>query len=515
VKRRWSASLWRSRPEDTRTPAQVTTLDTSVSIQDRVLSGAKWAAFANAGTQILQFGVGLVLARVLMPADFGLIASVYVISGFAVLLFEFGLGAALIQLEEPSQRDLSTVFWVNALSGIAFAVTLSACSPFIAAFYGQPELVTLTPLVALSFTLSVGVVHSAILARQLRMRLSAALELAATALGCLTSVVAALAGAGPYSLAYGSLVASGATSLLFITFVKWVPTSFISLTSLRRLWRFSAGMLGFNVVNYWGRNADNLLVGKLLGPRELGLYNRAYNLMLLPIYQINGALGRVIFPTFAAIQNDRARIRRAYLRVIESVNALTMPILFGLMATAPGLVPLLWGENWVDVVVPLQLLCIAGLPQCLLNSVGWIFQSLGRTGTQLAVSVTATTFGIVAIAFGLHWGLTGVACAVVARYWLELPLSLGMAVRAIDLSIRRVITAISPLFLLSLTMGLLVWAMPLLPALTRTSPVVVLMQVGVGVTLYVFGLRLVQPALWRAAKSTLTRRDRVTPKEVP
>jgi O-antigen/teichoic acid export membrane protein len=484
------------------------TLDTSGAIGEQVVSGAKWSTVSKLTVQGLQFLVGLLLARLLLPEQFGLVASVYVITQFSQLLFELGLGASLIQLKNPTERDMSTVFWVNVISGVVFAAVLSAAAPLIAAFYGEPLLTSLTPVVALAFTVSIGVVHNAILARRLRFRTSAGIEIAAAVGGHTTTVVCALAGLGAFSLAFGGLATSLLGSVLVIAVVRWRPRHFISRASVRRLWRFSGGMLGFNVVNYWGRNADNLLVGRFLGAGPLGLYSRAYNLMLLPINQVTQSLGRVMFPALAALQGDLARTRRAYLRTVRLTNVLTVPILVGLLAVAEGAVPLLWGPNWAGTVPLLQVLCIAGLPQCLSASVGWIYQSQGRTTRMFVLGVVGTVVGVAGIVIGLHWGAIGVAWGVAARYWLMMPVGLHVAGRLIDLKARVVLGRAAPILALSLVMGAVVWGVPRLVGLSPEHVGTVAGQVVVGGLIYLVGIRVALPAAWEDMMSVVRRRSR-------
>ncbi|NAZ85192.1 MOP flippase family protein [Kineococcus indalonis] len=470
--------------------------DAQGSMTGKVVRGAGWSGAARMATQGLQFLVGLVLARLLLPEDFGLLASVYVITGFAVMFFEMGLGAALVHLPRPTERDMSTVFWVNALGGVVFAALVAAAAPLIADFYGQPQLRGIAPLVALSFTLAVGVVHNALLQRRLQFRTAATIEVSSALLGHATTLVAALLGAGALALAYGPLVASGSASVMSWCAVRWWPRHFVSADSFRRLWGFSSGMLGSNVVTYWGRNADNLLIGRFLGATPLGLYNRAYNLMLLPVTQLNGALQRVMFPALAAMQSDHARVRRAYLRAVGLVGALTIPFLVGIAAVADGLVPLLWGPNWEATVPLLQVLCIAGVPQCVGTTMGWIFQSQGRTRTMFLVQSASAGVGVVAMVVGLNWGITGVAWAVLVHAWVMGPVSLRIAGGVIGLGLPALLRQAWRSTAVAFLMGVLVWSLPLLLGVDRGSPWVLLVQVLAGVAVYVAGLRLVSPELF-------------------
>lgn len=487
----------------------VETVDTSGSIKNDVISGAKWASVSKLTTQGMQFLVGLVLARLLAPEDFGLLASIYVITAFAQLFFEMGLGAALVQRTAPSERDKATVFWINALSGLIYAGIMWAIAPLVAEFFDAPRLVALMPVVALTFTLSLGVVHGSLLQRQLRFRTLAVVELSSAAAGHLTTLIAALLGVGALALALGPLVTAGLMSILLFCIVKWRPRHFVNRASFRELWRFSGGLLGFNVVNYWGRNADNLLIGRFLGAAPLGFYNRAYNLMLLPVTQITGALGRVMFPALAAIKHDHARVRSAYLRTLGMINFLTIPALVGLAAVSDGLVPLLWGEQWVDVVPVLQVLCIAGVPQCVVTTVGWLYQSQGRTSLMFLMGVIGSVAGVIAMAVGLQWGVEGVAWAVLLKSWVMAPIALAVSGRIVSLKLSVTLKNAAPTFLVSAVMGVAAWGLPALLSMDRSAPVTLAAQVVVGIVIFAVGSVTLERPRLREVQGLVARRRSV------
>lgn len=464
-------------------------------IGSTVITGAKWSSATQVLGQVAQFGVGLVLARLLVPEEFGLVASVYVLTGFAVIFFETGLGAALIHERQVSERDLSTVFWVNIFSGVVFAALLTACATPIADFYDQPELRYIAPLVGLSFTLAFGRTHGVILQRQLRFKTVAKIGLFAALVGHSATLVGALLGAGAYALVLGPLITAAMTSTANILAARWRPRHFIAFESIRRLWPFAGPLIAFNAVDYWGKNADALFIGRLVGAAPLGLYNRAYNLMLLPINQISVSLGRVMFPALSALNDDPARMRAGYLRALRVINAIAIPALLGLAVVAPGLVPLLWGDNWGGAVPLLQILCLAGLPQCLSASVTWLYQATGRTRTMLWVTLLGSTLGVALMVGGLHWGAVGIATAVALRYWVEAPFALHIAGKSIGLQARTALLQAAPSLVAGVAMATAVWFLPDALQKDRTDSLIVVLQVALGAALYPLALLLLSRRL--------------------
>lgn len=473
----------------------------SGSMSGRIATGASWSAVATLGGQVIQFGASLVLARLLSPGDYGTMASVYVITGFAILFFELGLSSAVIALRDPTERDLSTAFWINALGGVVFTALLAAAGPLVATLFDNDVLRLLTPVVGLTFLFGLGSVHNALLQRQLRFKTIAVISVASSVLGLATTVTLAALGVGVYSLAIGPIVTSAAASVMSWSLVPWRPTSFISGAAFRRLWRFSGGQLGFNVVNYWGRNADNFIIARWVGAASLGFYNKAYSLMLLPVQQVSGVLGRVMFPALAAMKDDHERVAAGYRRALRVINVITVPVLVGMAATAPGLVPLLWGDQWLGAVSFLIILSLAGVPQCLVTSVGWLYQSQNRTARMFRMGLITSGLGIVLMIVGL-WvdGARGVAWAIFIREWAFVGPQLHYAGSLVDLRARRVIRDGAPVVLVSAAMFVFVWSAPSVLGMDRAGVAAVVVQVLVGVTVYVLGVRLF---VWETARDLL------------
>ena len=250
--------------------------------------------------------------------------------------------------------------------------------------------------------------------------------------------------------------------------------------------------MGFNIVNYWMRNADNLLIAKFVGASALGYYNRAYNLMLLPVQQISQVLGRVMFPALSSMGDDHARVRTAYIRALLVINVLAVPVLVTMAATAPALVPFLWGSQWEKTVPLLQILAIAGVPQCMAVSGGWLYQSQGRTDLMFRMGLWTSAVGVATMAYGLKWGATGVAVAVLARSWILTPITLRVPCRLVGLPLRRLLRANLPTLAAAAFAGGAAWSAPLAVGLARTSPAALGVQLVVAGVLYVGAVWLIQ-----------------------
>lgn len=380
------------------------------SLAGRAVSGVLWSAGSRLGQQLVQFGVSVVLARLLVPRDFGLVAEVIVFTSFAWVLVDFGFSAALIQREELEERHVSSAFWLNVAVGLALTAAAIGASPGVAAFYHEPRLRNLTIALAFSFALgSLGIVQGTLLERALNFRRLAVITITATVLAGAAGIAAAVSGLGAWSIVLEGLIATGLRSAILWGASSWRPRLKVDSKAVRELWGFSANLAAFNSVNFWARNADNLLIGRFVSPASLGVYSRAYSLMLIPLNQVTSTISVAMYPALARLQGDRERLREAYLRLVGMVAFVSFPLATGLFVAARPFVLTLFGERWIGVVRILQILCVPLLVQSVGSTVGLIYQTCGRTDWLFRWGVAATATVVVAFAIGVHWGIDGVA----------------------------------------------------------------------------------------------------------
>lgn len=393
--------------------------------------GAGWAVGLRLASQGIQFALGIVLARVLAPADFGLAASIYAITGLAVILLDFGIATAVIRWENPSDRDLSTLFWLNIINGLLFEGLVVLASPAIAAFYDQPVLVVLAPIAGLSFVLSFGAVHQALLSRALRFRTVSVIAALGSVVGSVTTLVLAVAGTGPFALAVGPAVGSLVGSVCTVAMSRWRPSVVIDRSTLRSVWSFSRGVVGAQAVENALQNADSVLLGRTWGPSVVGLYNRGFTLMLIPVNQVTGALGTVIFPTLARLRNEPGRLLAAYERSAHTIFSVVGLAVTLLGVCAHDVILVLYGERWAGSVGPLQWLCLAGAARVTTLSSAWLLQVVGRTGVMFRLALIEAVLTITGIGIAVQFGATAVAAAVAVAAVIYLPLNLSITYRAL------------------------------------------------------------------------------------
>lgn len=432
-------------------------------LRGQMLTGLKWNGAAHLARQTLQFAISVVVARALSPHEFGLMGMVVVFSGLAGLFVGLGMGTALVQRPELEDRHLSTIFWVNIACGAALTAGFAAASPGIARFYGEPLLRLLALAAGFEFLIgSFSIVQRNMLIRAMDFRGLFIIETTAVVCAGAAAAGGAAAGWGVWSLVAQSLVFTAVSAIMLWRLSAWRPAWRVDGAALRELWGFSSNLMGFHVLNFSDRNLGNLLIGKFIAPSALGVYARAYGLMLLPLEQVSDVLTRVMFPALSVLQRDLASVKRVYLRAMRSIALISFPLMLGLMVVAEPLILTVYGEKWRGVVPLIRILCLTGLAQSLGTTVGWIYNSQGRTDLQLRWGLCAFIVRTLSFVGGLHWGILGVTVAYVAGDYLLLYPSWAIPGRLIGLSVGEIAGNVAKTFICAAAMAAGVWLLGLL-----------------------------------------------------
>ncbi|MBE0596617.1 MAG: MOP flippase family protein, partial [Desulfuromonadales bacterium] len=454
-------------------------------IRLQAVSGLKWSSFSQFGRQGMQLVTTIILARLLDPADFGLMGMATVVTGFILLFRDMGTASAVIQRRQSSPALLSGLFWFNVAFGLLAAALLYLLAPLLASFYHEARVTPLLRLLALSFVISgLGTLHQALLERGLEFARLARIEVAATLAGAAVGIGAALSGQGVWSLVYQTLTLTAVTTALLWFFSGWRPGLALGLHEVRQVMSYSLNLTGFNVFNYFARNADYLLIGRYLGATELGYYTLAYRLMLYPLQNISAVVARVMFPVYVRMQDDNARFSRTYLRVAAAVALVTFPLMLGLLALAEPFVLAVFGPSWQPVVLLLQILAPLGIAQAIVPLVGSIYQAKGRTDWMFRWGVVASALFVISFLIGIRWGVIGVALAyAVAFLALSYPAQ-AIPFRLIGLRVRELMAVLWRPFAISVLMAATVFGFTAsIPAGTG-SLLTLCLAVLIGITLY-------------------------------
>jgi O-antigen/teichoic acid export membrane protein len=447
--------------------------------------GGLWLAASSWGAQAAQFAVSLVMARLLLPSQFGETTLVYAIAGFGVIFTDLGLSAAIIHARRVTRELLDTAFWLNAVSGFVLTALLCAAAFPLASLYGNKKLAGLFIVLSFDFALDLGSIHLSLLERTFHFRRVAFIETPAAIAGFISMPLFVLAGFGVYSIVLSPLVATVITTVALWVWVPYRPKRHFSVAAMGQIWRFSRGLVGSNTLSYWSRNLDNVMLGFYVSDASLGEYNRAYNLMMIPITQVTTVLMRGLYPALARLQDDPQRMGRVWVRSVATAGgAFLLPLTLTFAATAPALVHVLYGQNWSGMVRPLEILCLAAVPQMIGASTGAPYRAANKTALGFYISLWNTAVTVVAIVVGVHWGTVGVATALFIKSFINVWTAVLPLTRFLRLRTTR--DVVVPLFT-SWAPGLLIGGGELALRLVWTAPppeVILAGQLAVGLGLY-------------------------------
>ena len=413
------------------------------SLGQSAVKGAFVTSLAQVAKVAVQFGSVIVLSRLLSPADFGLLAMVAPFYGLALIFQDLGLGHATVQSAQITPVQNNALFWLNIAASLCLAVPLIFGAPMVGWFYGDERVVALTRGFAVVIVMgALGAQQSALLNRSMRFRFLAALDMTAVLAGFLGAVLLAVV-----FHTYWALFAAYALSTSVSVMGAWIGSGFVPglprwESSARQMVRLGAGITSFNLFTFIARNLDNVLIGRVWGDAALGLYDRAYKLLLFPLLQITAPLGRVMLPTLARLRTDGERYRSAYLRTVNQLMLVTQPgIIFGI-ATADIFVPILLGEGWRMAAPIFQWMSLAALLQPISATTNWLFISQGKSKDFAWYGAFNAAMSTVAFCAGLPWGPIGVAAAYsISQVLLRSPVMWWMATRTGPVRLRDLCNA--------------------------------------------------------------------------
>ncbi|WP_084801428.1 lipopolysaccharide biosynthesis protein [Bradyrhizobium sp. Ec3.3] len=370
------------------------------------------------------FLLTIVSTRNLAASDFGLLAMSATAATFVGLFKDLGVGQAIVQRPEIAKGQIDALFWLSVLASAASALVLALSAYPIALLYDDPRLQRLTIAIAgLSFIAGLPTVPAALLARDSQFKALAILDVVATTASVVAGLVAVIMLRDYWALYLSTLVLT-----LFSTVGIWACSgyrpSYPHLDSeARHMARFGLHVSGFNLVNYFSRNADNILIGKFRGSAELGLYDRAYKLLLFPIIQLHNPIGQVIVPLLSRLRSDKEKYLSTYDDTLSMVMLVCHPgIIFAIQLSEP-LFRFVLGEQWVGAAPIFSWLGFAGLIQVATATAAWLFLSQGRSQEYFRLGIWTALINVMSFLIGLPWGALGIAIAyTLVNYAIVLPL---------------------------------------------------------------------------------------------
>lgn len=405
-----------------------------MTLDQKTICGVKWSSisqFIRIGAQTV---TSIILARLLLPEDFGLLGMALVFTGLVAIFNDMGMGSAIVQKQDLNQKNLSSIFWFNLLIGILAILITILAAPLIAHFYGQNSLTMVISVMSVSFLFtSLSMVQNSLLLKELNFKKLTLFEIISTISASILGLSLAYLGYGVWSLVWQNISMTFIYAALIWVTEHWMPELYFNWEDIKPIVGFSSNLSGFNLLNYFARNADYLLIGKFLGATALGYYTLAYTIMLFPLSNISSVLSKVMFPALSQIQHDNCKFKLFYLKSTKYITFASFPLMLGLFAVADEFILFLFGTKWVPVIFIIKVLSIVGLIQSIVTTIGSIYLSKGRTDWMFRWGIFSSIIVISAIFIGLQWGINGVAiCYAIATLVLIYP-NFAIPFRLIDL----------------------------------------------------------------------------------
>jgi O-antigen/teichoic acid export membrane protein len=406
-----------------------------MSLKQKAIQGVIWSAIQNWGSQLGSLVVFFVLARLLPPDTFGILAIANLLIAFLQVFIQRGVTESLIQRSSLDPAHLNTAFWMNSVLSLVLMVLTFGSTPIVAAMFNQPLVTAILPVLAIILPLSaLSQVQQAVLERQLNFKAIALRQLLATVVSGMVGVGFALLGYGIWSLVAQQVVQELVGAIVLWRVSSWRPQVSVSRSHGIELCQFGIHLLGFNFVNFWNSRADDLLIGYFLGAEALGYYSIAYRILGILQQLLVQTSKQVALPTFSRLQHDLEQFRRAFYKATQLTSVIAFPIFLSVAVLAPELVVMLFGRQWLPSIPVLQVLSFAGLFQSISFFKSAVFVAMGRPAWSFRLSCLSVVLNVVGFAIALRWGIVAVAAAFVIRGYLVFPVGQWAVSRLIHTS---------------------------------------------------------------------------------
>jgi O-antigen/teichoic acid export membrane protein len=459
-----------------------------MSLKSKAVTGMKWTGLSTVVVSVLQFLKISVLGRLLGPEAFGLMGMAMVVIGLAQAFGDMGISNAIICRQDATKKQLSSLYWLNFIAGFIVFVILMLSIPFIVNFYNEPRLEILIRWTALMFLIMpAGQQFQLLMQKSLQFDKITKITIAGAFSEIIIALSFALTGFGVLSIVWGYLAGTFCRSLLFMLagWREWKPMFVFDTSDLKGYLSFGLYQMGERLTNFFGSNIDYIIIGKFLGAVPLGYYTIAYQLVVIPQTKINPIINNVMFPVFSQIQNDNDRIKRGYLKVINMVSFLGFPLLVGLGVTAPLLVNVVWGQEWLTSIGLIQILVIMGMLRAIGNPIGSVLLAKGRADIGFYLNITVAIIKTGLFLYLVKFGVPAIAAGHAITSLILIPVGLQILKKLLGMKPNIYFSALRTPLLTSLLMGVSVWLFGILAGRFIDEKVIILTgQIIVGIVTY-------------------------------
>lgn len=425
-----------------------------MSLKQAALSGMFWTYLQQFGSQLISFVVQLVLARLLLPSDFGVIALFSVFLAIGNVLINSGLTNSLIRTKEIDDTDLSTVFFFNLFVSVIVYVMLFFTSPLIAGFFNMPILKDIIRVYALSLPVSAfSAIQQTIFTKNLDFKTQLKIQIPSLIISGITGIVLALTGFGVWSLVYMAIVQALISTVQFWLYSKWRPKRIFDKNKFKYHFNFGYKLALSGLLDTVFQNIYTLVIGKIYNPTQLGFYNRANTMQMLPVSSLSGPLNTVTFPLFARIQDDNEQLRNVYRRIMKMVIFIVAPVLTFIAVLGEPLFRFLLTEKWLPAVPYFQILCITGVLYPIHAYNLNILQVKGRSDLFLRLEIIKKFLTVLLIVISIRFGILGLIWGKVATSVIALFINCHYSGKFLNYGVWKQFGDLLPGVLLSVLVG--------------------------------------------------------------
>lgn len=480
------------------------------SLKARAISAMFYSFGGFIVGSVIQFVITVILARLLLPEDYGLLGMIVIFTSISQMFIDSGMTAALIREKSPSEEDFSTVFYYNLGLAILLYFVLFISANAISGFFNEPQLVGIIRVVGINLIIgSFGLIQRTILVRKLDFKSQTKIEVLAGLIAGIIAILMAFLGFGVWSLVVQLLSRQMIISTFFVLHNKWKPLLVFNLSSFRRLFGFGWKMLITGLLATLYRNVYNVIIGRVYSSSELGYYTKSFQLRDLAAQSITTSVEKVSYPLLSQLQEERNSLKNGFVKIMKLSSFLTFPLMMGLTVIANPLIQVLFGERWIPMVPYFQILCLAGLtfPHRAINLN--ILKVVGRSDLFLRLDILKIIVGLISIGFviAMELGIYGLLwCSFFNTHFAFFVNSL-FSKRYVSYSTKDQFLDMVPSLIASGLMGAVVYLVG------RVSPfgmyVNLLLQILVGFTVYVFACKVMRikelQTMIQISKSLITR----------
>ncbi|MBD2436525.1 lipopolysaccharide biosynthesis protein [Nostoc sp. FACHB-110] len=468
------------------------------NLKQKALVGVFWSAIESWGRQLLSLAVFFILARLLGPETFGLVALASVFLAFLQVFLDQGFTQAIVQRQNLEPEHLDTAFWTNL--GISFILTILCFSSadLVGHFFKEPQIIPILKCLSINFIITAfNSVQNALFERKLAFKTLAKRSLLAVTTGGIVGVTMAFMGFGVWSLVGQQLFNSLAGVLVIWWASDWRPKFRFSPKHFKELFAFGVNVVGMNIAYFISRRSDDFLIGYFLGSSALGYYSVGYRVFSILTELLTSVLSKVTLPTFARLQQDPERLRNALYQAIQLSSLITFPGFLITSVLAPELIQVVFGEKWLPSVPIMQILNLSGIAYAYFYFNGSVLMAIGRPSAKLAIDLIQAMSNIIGFAIAVKWGIVAVAAAFVIRLYLMAPVIIWIVWKYIRINLLTYLRQGATSLAATLAMVVAILSIKYFLSSSLSTIGILSISLIVGISVYVLSIVLIAPKLLR------------------